>query len=224
MKLGELIKNHRRENKLTLRDFAQRCGMSHSYISMLEECKNSKTGEPMTPTLATLKKIANALNMSLNDLMTAADDMPVKIEDNSTNLSLESLGIRPITKKRFKVLGEIACGSPIYADEDHESYIDASANIDADFCLVAKGDSMTGARIYDGDVVFIKQQSIVTNGEIAAVIIDDEATLKTWYYYPDKQKLVLSPANQSYEPLVYSGPELDSVTCLGKAVCFMSNL
>jgi repressor LexA len=72
--------------------------------------------------------------------------------------------------------------------------------------------------------VFIKQQPIVENGEIAAVVIGDEATLKTWYYYPDKQKLVLTPANQAYEPLVYTGEELNTITCLGRAVCFMSNL
>ena len=89
--------------------------------------------------------------------------------------------IRPITTRRFPMLGEIACGKPIFADEDHESYVDASSNIDADFCLTAKGDSMTGARINDGDVVFIKQKPIVENGEIAAVIIGDEATLKVWY-------------------------------------------
>ncbi|MGM9681036.1 MAG: LexA family protein, partial [Eubacteriales bacterium] len=106
----------------------------------------------------------------------------------------------------------------------HESYIDASSDIDADFCLTAKGDSMIGARIHDGDVVFIKQMPIVDNGQIAAVIIDDEATLKRWYYYPDKQKLMLIAENSAYEPLVYMGEELNSITCLGRAICFMSNL
>lgn len=132
--------------------------------------------------------------------------------------------VRPVTTKRFPLLGEIACGEPIYASEDHESYIDASADIKADFCLTAKGDSMIGARIHNGDVVFIRKQPIVENGEIAAVVIDNEATLKRWYFYPEQKKLILNPENPTFAPLVYIGEELDTVICLGKAVCFMSNL
>ena len=132
--------------------------------------------------------------------------------------------IHPITKKRFPMLGKIACGEPIFADEDHETYIEASDNIQADFCLTAKGDSMIGARIQDGDIVFIREQPMVNNGQIAAVIINDEATLKRWYYYPNQSKLVLTPENPAYEPLVYIGEELNTIRCLGLAVAFMSNL
>ncbi|MBR2474805.1 MAG: helix-turn-helix domain-containing protein [Clostridia bacterium] len=132
--------------------------------------------------------------------------------------------IRPVVKKKFRMLGEIACGKPIYASEDFETYVEAASDINADFCLTARGDSMIGARIHDGDVVFIKEQPIVENGQIAAVIIDDEATLKRWYYYPDKNKLVLNPENPKYEPLVYVGEELNTIRCLGRAVCFMSKV
>lgn len=122
------------------------------------------------------------------------------------------------------MLGEIACGKPIFANEEHETYIDASADIKADFCLTAKGDSMIGARIHSGDVVFIKEQSIVDNGQIAAVIIDNDVTLKRWYFYPDKKKLILQAENPNYEPFVYIGEELNNIRCLGRAVSFMSNL
>lgn len=64
--------------------------------------------------------------------------------------------------------------------------MEAGAGIQADFCLRARGDSMIGARIYDGDIVFIQQQDMVDDGEIAAVIIDDEATLKRVNYYPER--------------------------------------
>lgn len=141
----------------------------------------------------------------------------------STETTLPS-NVRPVQTKRFPMLGNIACGEPIFADEDHETYIDASSDIKADFCLTAKGDSMIGARIHDGDVVFIRSQPTVNNGEIAAVVIDNDATLKRWYFYPDKAKLVLSPENPAFEPLVYIGEELKSVRCIGKAVCFMSVL
>lgn len=132
--------------------------------------------------------------------------------------------IFPVKFKRFPLLGEIACGKPIFADEDKESTVMADMDIHADFCLRAKGDSMTGARIFDGDIVFIREMPIVDNGEIAAVIIDDEATLKRVYYYPEKGKLVLNPENPDFEPLVYVGEELNEIRILGKAVYFMSAL
>lgn len=83
---------------------------------------------------------------------------------------------------------------------------------------------MVGARIHDGDVVFIRKQPEVNNGQIAAVLIGDEATLKRVYYYPEKNKLVLSPENSAYEPLVYVGQELAEVRILGLAVAFQSRV
>lgn len=167
----------------------------------------------------------------IDALMDFADFFDVSIDyllgtsDLRKNDIIESLdNIRPIKTKKIPLLGEIACGEPRFANEEHESYIEASSDIEADFCLIAKGESMIGARIHDGDVVFIKSQQMVNNGEIAAVIIEDEATLKRWYFYPEKAKLILNPENPAYEPLVYVGEELNSIRCLGKAVCFMSNL
>ena len=130
----------------------------------------------------------------------------------------------PLSLKKLPILGEIACGEPIYADEEHESYAAADSKLDADFCLRAHGDSMTGARIFDGDIVFIRAQSSVDNGEIAAVIINDEATLKRVYYYPEEQKLVLSPENPKYAPLLYVKDELENIKIIGKAVAFQSNV
>lgn len=143
--------------------------------------------------------------------------------------SLESLienydNIKPVTLKRFPMLGDIACGEPIFADEDKEHCIMADMDIQADFCLTAKGDSMINARINDGDIVFIKKMPIVENGEIAAVIIGDEATLKRVYYYKEQNKLVLSPENPKYPPFIYEGEELNTIRILGKAVYFMSSL
>ena len=125
-------------------------------------------------------------------------------------------------RDRFPLLGEIACGEPIFAQEDRETFLIADAEIAADFCLLARGDSMIGARIYDGDAVFIRSQPMVENGEIAAVIIDDEATLKRVYYDKTNAILQLVPENPAYSPLVYVGAQLDSIRILGKAVGFMS--
>ena len=135
-----------------------------------------------------------------------------------------SYGVMPIKKQKIRLLGEIACGEPIFCDEDRESYVEVGTDIRADFCLRAKGDSMINARIMDGDIVFIREQPMVDNGEIAAVIIDDEATLKRVYYYKEKNKLVLQAENPKYEPLVYVNEELDTIRILGKAVAFQSDL
>jgi len=132
--------------------------------------------------------------------------------------------VLPITSKRLPILGSIACGEPIYAEEEHESFCTADDGIDADFCLKAQGDSMIGARIYSGDIVFIRSQDSVDNGQIAAVIIGDEATLKRVYYYPEEGKLILSPENPKYAPLVYVGEELNQIKILGRAVAFQSRV
>ena len=126
--------------------------------------------------------------------------------------------------KRIPLLGEIACGEPIFALENYDSHVYVDSSLDADFCLTAHGDSMIGARIFDGDTVFIRSQDTVDNGEIAAVIINDEATLKRVYFYPEEGKLILSPENPKYAPLVYVNDELDSIKILGKAIAFQSSV
>lgn len=96
----------------------------------------------------------------------------------------------------------------------------------ADFCLKAKGDSMINARIHDGDIVFIRSQDIVENGEIAAVVVnnDSEATLKRFYYYRERSTLILKPENPAYEDLIFQNEELNEVHVLGKAIAFQSDV
>ena len=104
------------------------------------------------------------------------------------------------------------------------TYIDFATDIKADFCLRAQGDSMIGARIHDGDIVYVRKQETVDNGEIAVVLIGDKATLKRVYYYPESQQLLLQPANAKYEPFIYVGEELDQIRILGKAVACLSEV
>lgn len=209
--IGFRIKERRNELGLTLQEIADIIGVDRSTIQRYEQ------GLIKTIKLPVIQEIARALRVNPNWLI-GKDVSKYPMEYSSLS------ELRPITLKKFPLLGEIACGKPIYANESHETYIDACTDIKADFCLVAKGDSMVGARIHDGDVVFIKEQPIVENGQIAAVIINNEVTLKRWYFYPDKKKLVLNPENTSYEPLVYIGEELNDIRCIGRAICFMSNL
>ncbi len=220
MKLGEIIKQYRKKHDLTLREFAAKCGTSHSYISMLEDGKNSKTGEPMTPTLATLKKISSALSISLNDLMMMSDDMPVKLDsvDNTRNFDYYNTINRAV---RIPVYGSVAAGIPLEAItdiEDYEEITEEMAKSGKYAALKIKGSSME-PRFTEGDVVIVRLQDDVDNGDIAIVIVNgDEATCKKIKKTPEGVMLIST--NPAYEPMFYSNREIEEkpVRIWGKVV------
>lgn len=125
----------------------------------------------------------------------------------------------PPKMKKVPLIGDIACGDPITAEQNVADYLDVPEDVHCDFCLRCHGDSMIDAHIQDGDVVYIHCQPEVNDGEIAAVRIGDEATLKRVYY--DGQNLTLMPCNSAYRPRTYSGPELDDIQIEGRMVGFM---
>ena len=131
--------------------------------------------------------------------------------------------IEPIpTMVKVPLLGTIACGEPILAEENIEDYINMPEKAKGTFALRCKGDSMINARIFDGDIVFIREQPEVENGEIAAVLIEDEATLKR--VYKTENSIELRPENPTFKPLYYQKEEMNKVRILGKAVGFYSNI
>lgn len=203
MTIGQRIKERREELDITQDELAKRLGYkSRSSINKIElDIYNLKQSK--------IKAIADALQTTPSYIMgwDEADQY-----------------ILPISIQSLPLLGNISCGKPILAGEHIETYVEATTNIKADFCLRANGDSMINARILNGDIVFIRKQDTVENGEIAAVIIGDEATLKRVFYYPDEGKLILQAENPKYEPFVYIGDELNTVKILGKAVAFQSDI
>lgn len=130
--------------------------------------------------------------------------------------------IHPVKTRSFPVLGAVACGEAIYMSEEKGLYVDASSDIRADFVLIAHGDSMINARIHDGDIVFIRKQEEVENGEIAVVAIDDEATLKRFYKYADM--IVLRAENPTFKDMVFTPSDHKEIRILGKAVAFQGNI
>ena len=167
--------------------------------------------------LPVIESIAYVLRVNPNWLIGNVDDPSLSgaLPDN----------IIPMPKMNtVPLIGTIACGDPILAAENIEAEVSMPEHVVADFALRCKGDSMIGARIHNGDIVYIRQQPTVENGQIAAVLIGDEATLKRVYYYPDSNKLVLNPENPKYEPFIYIGEEISSVRILGLAVAFTSNV
>lgn len=214
IELYKNIKNLREEKGLSQEDLAKMTGYtSRSSIAKIEK------GE-VDLQRSKIIAFANALGVQPGDLM------GWNIDDSSApkpnNESFDN--IFPVSVKKFPLLGEISCGEPIFANEDRESYVLAGTDIDADFCVQARGDSMIGARILDGDIVFIKETNIVNNGEIAAIAIDDEVLLKRIYYFPNENLLTLQSENPKYAPKNYSGEQLDHVRIMGRAVCFQSDV
>lgn len=165
-----------------------------------------------------IEEIAKVLDVSEAWLM--GYDVPLSRENNTISLPDNIIPLPNMNS--IPLLGNIACGEPILAEENIECNIDIPEEITADFALRCKGDSMIDARILDGDIVYIKQQPTVNNGEIAAVLIGDEATLKKVYLSGDT--LTLLACNSSYEPFVYSGSDLENIRIIGKAVGFTSKI
>ena len=175
---------------------------------------------------STINKIESGINdvshSKIDALAKALKTTPAFLLDIKQNiLHIENIMEIPESEP-IPLLGTIACGAPILAQENISENIYAPSFVKADFALKCKGDSMINARIYDGDIVYIKQQPTVENGQIAAVLIGDEATLKRVYLYPNK--IVLNPENPLYEPLVYTNEELKQIKILGKAVYFTSQV
>lgn len=158
--------------------------------------------------------------LHVNELWLMGYDVDPAPRVSETAVDLVESVVRRIQTKKFPMLGEIACGEPITANQEYETFVEATASLNADFCVTAKGDSMIMARIFDGDVVFIKEQPTVNNGEIAAVVIENDVTLKRVYLY--ENRIELRPENPTYPVLNYEGEQLNSIRILGKAVAFQS--
>lgn len=124
--------------------------------------------------------------------------------------------------KKIPILGTIAAGLPLLAQENIEGFEYVPENLDVDFCLRVKGDSMMNARILDGDLVFIRKQQEVENGEIAAVLIDQDATLKRFYQI--NGIVILRSENPNYPEMIYTKKDMKEVSILGKAVRYISEV
>lgn len=143
-------------------------------------------------------------------------------EENAVDYS-SIKNIEPLPKmKKVPLLGTIACGEPILAEDNIEDYIKMPESVNGTFALRCKGDSMINARIFNGDIVYIREQPDVENGEIAAVLIDNEATLKRVYKY--ENRIELRPENPTHKVMNFENEELNNIRILGKAVGFFSKV
>ena len=202
MSFGSKLRAARKAKELTQKELAAKIKAAHNSISNWENDQNM-------PDPDTIQNLCWALDVQPNYFFS--------VDSNST---LPSNLMQMPEMRKIPLVGLIACGAPILAEEHIEDYVDIPKSIHADFALTCKGDSMINARIFDGDIVYIRQQPSVDNGEIAAVLIDGEATLKRVRLFDDH--VSLEPENPMYKPLVYWGDDMNNVHILGKAVAFTS--
>lgn len=202
---NDVLKKLRKSENLTQRQLAEKLGFSFSSIGMYESGKRE-------PSFEVLEAIADYFNVNIDYLLD---------RENKNNIPF---GFQPLPKmKKVPRLGAISCGEPLMTEENFEGYDSVPENISCDFTLKCEGDSMIGARILDGDIVYIKQQPIVESGEIAAVLVDgDEKLLKRVYI--TQSSITLQAENPKYPPLVFVAEEMNRVSIIGKAVGFYSHI
>lgn len=201
--IGSRLRYLRKQDCVTQQQLADKIGVAKSTISMYENGQRE-------PDFETLEAIADFFNVKMSTFFPGGIQTSIP-------------GIMPLpANKAYPLLGNIACGTPILAEENISEWVQFPNEIAADFCLRCQGDSMVDARINDGDIVFIRQQPKVDNGQIAAVLIGEEAALKRVYCSGDT--LTLVSANAKYSPMVYTGEQLSQARIIGRAVAVLSNV
>ncbi|QNO14968.1 repressor LexA [Alkalicella caledoniensis] len=186
-KIGKRIELKRKEKGLTLKELGDKIGVASSTILRYEK------GEISTIKLPVIESIAKILEVDPAWLVLKSDNpAPAKITKSDI--------------KQIPVLGSIAAGTPILAEENIEDYFSIDGRIKADFALNIKGDSMINAGINEGDIVFIHQTPTLENGEIGAILVEGEATLKK--FYKNEDSIVLQSENNKYPPMVFTGGDI----------------
>lgn len=201
MSIGSNIKRLRTDAQLSQAELGKIAGVTDKAVSTWE-------ADIKTPRMGAVEKIATYFGVPKSAIL-----------DDYQSATTTPPGFEPLPKMvKRPLVGSIACGEPITAEENIEDYVDVPEDAHCDFCLRCKGDSMIDAGIHDGDVVYIHITPRVENGQIAAVRIDGEATLKRFFWNEETQTMTLLAENRNFAPLVYTGPVLETVHVEGRAV------
>ena len=196
--IGNRIKSKRLEKQLTLKELGEQIGVASSTILRYEN------GEIGTIKLPVIESIAKVLEVDPAWLILKSEKpIPYKVEKFEV--------------KKIPLLGTIAAGTPILAEENIEDYFSIDAKIKADFALKIRGDSMIGAAIFPEDIVFIRKQDHLENGDIGAVLIEENATLKK--FYKQDNTIILQSENDMYKPIILTN---GNVKILGKLVAVLN--
>ena len=202
MDIGKIIQNRRAELGLTLEEIAQSVGVAKSTVQKWEKGFISNMGRDK------IAALAKTLNLNPVTLITG----------NETPLPPEAVPYNPIMHK-IPILGTIAAGLPLYAEQNIEGYTYTDLNGGSEyFALRVKGDSMTAANIPDKSILVVRRQEEVENGEIAVVMVnDDSATVKR--FKQERNIITLSPQshNPEHQVQIYDLKH-DTIRIIGKVV------
>ena len=214
MTLGNIVRQYRSDNSLSMDEFAKRCTLSKGYISMIENGINPRNSKPIAPTLPSISKIATAMNIELEELL--------KLMDGEQKVTLvhqkESERKKGVT---INVLGRVAAGIPIEAIEniiDTEEITEELARTGKFFGLRIQGDSME-PDIHNGDTVIVRQQDDAENDEIVIALVNgNDGVCKRLKKY--ENSIALVSLNAKYEPMYFSAKEasIKPVRIVGKVV------
>lgn len=203
--VGRRIKLARNDAQLSLKELGNLVGLSDATVQRYE------AGKIKGVDINLLQRIADALHVSPAYLM--------GWEEPDSNVV--RFGASPSADgKSIPLLGTIAAGVPILAEENIEGYYVVDPSLRATFALRVCGDSMIDENIFDGDIAFLNEQPDVENGEIAAVVIDDSATLKKVYH--TDSGIVLQAANSKYNPIVITDEALENTRIVGRLVAVLN--
>ena len=207
MTVGDRIRQVRQEQDVTQQELADYIGVSKQAVYKYENNIVTNIPTDKVDAIAKRLKVSPAYPMGWGAQPTPKPTSPTPIPP----------GFMPMPKmKKVPLIGAIACGDPITALQNREGDVDVPEDVRCDFALKCHGDSMVGAGIHDGDVVYIHIQPDVENGEIAAVRIGDEATLKRVYLHTDY--IELRPENPAFESIIRRKEDMNDVHIEGKAV------
>lgn len=205
--IGNFIRKYRGD--MSLRDFAEKCGISHTHLDSIEKGVDPRTGKPVSVTVETLKKIANAMGMTINDLLIQSGD--VKIED----LQFDNANIVDIPSNTVKipVLGVIKAGIPIEAQQDIIDYVEIPKDWTKGgkeyYGLKISGDSMYPKYDNDDIVIFLKTNEVISGKDCAVMVNGFDATFKKVLFQNDS--IVLQPYNSNYQVQIFNKEQIEQL-------------
>ena len=205
--IGNFIRKYRGD--MSLRDFAEKCGISHTHLDSIEKGIDPRTGKPVSVTVETLKKIANAMGMTINDLLIQSGD--VKIED----LQFDNANIVDIPSNTVKipVLGIIKAGIPIEAQQDIIDYVEIPKDWTKGgkeyYGLKISGDSMYPKYDNDDIVIFLKTNEVISGKDCAVMVNGFDATFKKVLFQNDS--IILQPYNSNYQVQMFNKEQIEQL-------------
>lgn len=212
MFLGDLIKQYRTINKLSLRDFASRCGLSHTYISALEKNIDPRTGKPIAPTLDTVKYVAKGMNTSIEEILKVLDEQQEFVVNQDLPSIHKDNSITSNSAVVF-VYGTIPAGIPMECIENildtEEISVDMLKGEKQYFGLKVKGNSMEPEYL-DGDTLILEKADDCESGDDAVIMVNgNDGTFKR--VFKNENGIILQPLNPEYSPVVYSNEQIENL-------------